>query len=116
MPKYPALSEAPSRTTRFPSPWSPRSQPDLALARQAAADAKRYQNLVAPGDVSRSAFERARTQQYEAALNGARQSWGAVENSQASLAGVTSQLAQPEKGLADTTIRAPFDGAPVQGR
>jgi multidrug efflux pump subunit AcrA (membrane-fusion protein) len=94
-----------------------------ALARQAAADAKRYENLVASGDVSRSAFERARTQQetadaqvnaarqqYEAALNGARQSWGAVENSQASLEGVTSQLAQAEKGLADTTIRAPFDG------
>ena len=94
-----------------------------ALARQAAADAKRYENLVASGDVSRSAFERARTQQetaeaqanaarqqYEATLNGARQSWGAVENSQASLAGVRSQLAQAEKALTDTTIRAPFDG------
>jgi multidrug efflux pump subunit AcrA (membrane-fusion protein) len=94
-----------------------------ALARQAAADAKRYQNLVASGDVSRSAFERARTQQetadaqvnaarqqYEATLNGARQSWGAVENSQASLEGIRAQLAQAEKGLADTTIRAPFDG------
>src|SRR5450759_80939 len=90
---------------------------------QATADAKRYENRVASGDVSRSAFERARTQQetaeaqanaarqqYEAALNGARQSWGAVENAQASLAGVTSQLAQAEKGLADTTIHAPFDG------
>lgn len=94
-----------------------------AQARQAAADAKRYENLVASGDVSRSAFERARTQQetaeaqanaakqqYEAALNGARQGWGAVENSQASLDGVASLLAQAEKGLADTTIRAPFDG------
>jgi multidrug efflux pump subunit AcrA (membrane-fusion protein) len=94
-----------------------------ALARQAAADAKRYQNLVESGDVSRSAFERERTQQetaeaqanaarqqYEATLNGARQSWGAVENSQASLEGIRAQLAQAEKGLADTTIRAPFDG------
>jgi multidrug efflux pump subunit AcrA (membrane-fusion protein) len=94
-----------------------------ALARQAAADAKRYENLVASGDVSRSAFERARTQQetaeaqanaarqqYEATLNAARQSWGAVENSQASLEGMRAQLAQAEKGLADTTIRAPFDG------
>jgi multidrug efflux pump subunit AcrA (membrane-fusion protein) len=94
-----------------------------ALARQAAADAKRYENLVASGDVSRSAYERARTQQetaeaqanaarqqYEATLNGARQSWGAVENSQASLEGIRAQLAQAEKGLADTTIRAPFDG------
>jgi multidrug efflux pump subunit AcrA (membrane-fusion protein) len=94
-----------------------------ALARQAAADAKRYENLVASGDVSRSAFERARTQQetaeaqtnaarqqYEATLNGARQSWGAVENSQASLEGIRAQLAQAQKGLADTTVRAPFDG------
>jgi multidrug efflux pump subunit AcrA (membrane-fusion protein) len=94
-----------------------------ALARQAAADAKRYENLVASGDVSRSAFERARTQQetaeaqanaarqqYEATLNAARQSWGAVENSQASLEGIRAQLAQAKKGLADTTIRAPFDG------
>ena len=94
-----------------------------AQARQAAADAKRYENLVATGDVSRSAYERARTQQetadaqanaarqqYEAMLNGARQGWGAVENSQAMLEGARAQLAQAEKGLADTTIRAPFDG------
>lgn len=94
-----------------------------AQARLAAADAKRYENLVATGDVSRSAFEKARTQQetadaqtnaakqqYEAALNGARQSYGAVETSQASLEGMRSQLAQAEKGVADTTIHAPFDG------
>jgi len=94
-----------------------------AQARLAAADAKRYENLVKTGDVSRSAFEKARTQQetadaqvnaarqqYEAALNGARESYGAVETSQASLEGMRAQLAQAEKGLADTTIRAPFDG------
>ena len=94
-----------------------------AQAKLAAADAKRYENLVATGDVSRSAFEKARTaqetaeaqanaanQQYEAALNGARQSWGAVENSQASLEAVRAQLAQAEKALADTTIQAPYDG------
>jgi multidrug efflux pump subunit AcrA (membrane-fusion protein) len=94
-----------------------------AQARLAAADAKRYENLVATGDVSRSAYEKARTaqetaeaqanaarQQYEAALNGARQSHAAMETSQASLDGVRSQLAQAEKALADTTIRAPYDG------
>jgi multidrug efflux pump subunit AcrA (membrane-fusion protein) len=94
-----------------------------AQAKLAAADAKRYQNLVATGDVSQSAFERARTQQetadaqasaarhnYEATLNSARQNWGAVESSQASLENFRAQLAQAEKGLADTTIRAPFDG------
>ncbi|HEV2448037.1 MAG TPA: efflux RND transporter periplasmic adaptor subunit [Candidatus Sulfopaludibacter sp.] len=94
-----------------------------AQAKMAAADAKRFESLVATGDVSRSAYEKARTaqetaeaqahaasQQYEAALNGARMSWGAVETSQASLAGVRAQLAQAEKALQDTTIRAPYDG------
>jgi len=94
-----------------------------AQARLAGADAKRYENLVATGDVSRSAFEKAHTtqetaeaaanaarQQYEAAANAARQNWGAVENSQAGLESVRAQLAQAEKALADTTIRAPFDG------
>jgi multidrug efflux pump subunit AcrA (membrane-fusion protein) len=94
-----------------------------AQARLAAADAKRYENLVTTGDVSRSAFEKARTQQetadaqanaarqqYEGALNAARQSYGAVETSQASLEGMRAQLAQAQKGVADTTIHAPFDG------
>lgn len=94
-----------------------------AQARQAAADAKRYENLVSTGDVSRSAFEKVRTQQetadaqanaarqqYEAALNGARQSWDAVGTSQAGLESMRAALAQAEKGLADTTIHAPFDG------
>jgi len=94
-----------------------------AQARLAAADAKRYENLVATGDVSRSAYDRIHTQQetadalanaahqqYEAALNGARQGFGAVESTQAGLAAARAQLSQAEKGLADTTIRAPFDG------
>jgi multidrug efflux pump subunit AcrA (membrane-fusion protein) len=94
-----------------------------AQARLAAADAKRYENLVASGDVSRSAYDKAHTQQetadaqanaarqqYEAAMNGARQGFGAVEAAQAALAAAQSQLAQAEKGLADTTIHAPFDG------
>ena len=94
-----------------------------AQAKLAAADATRYANLVATGDVSRSAYEKARTQQetadaqansakqqYEATVNAARQSSEAVSTSQASLEGVKAQLAQAEKGVADTTIRAPFDG------
>ncbi len=94
-----------------------------AQARLAAADATRYANLVATGDVSRSAYEKAHTQQetaeaqsnaawqqYEAASNAARQSSEAVSTSQASLENVKAQLAQAEKGVADTTIRAPFDG------
>jgi multidrug efflux pump subunit AcrA (membrane-fusion protein) len=95
----------------------------LAQSRLAAADAKRYENLVASGDVSRSAYDKAHTQQetaeaqanaarqqYEAALNAARQGYGAVETSQASVEAARAQLAQAQKALADTTIRAPFDG------
>jgi len=98
-------------------------QSALAQARLAAADAQRYANLVATGDVSKSAYEKARTQQetaeaqansarqqYEAAVNGARQSNEMISTSQATLDGVKAQLAQAEKGVADTTIRAPFDG------
>jgi RND family efflux transporter MFP subunit len=94
-----------------------------AQAKLAAADAQRYANLVATGDVSRSAAEKARTQQdtaeaqanaarqqYEATVNAARQSNEMITTSEASLEGVRAQLAQAEKGLADTTIRAPFDG------
>ena len=94
-----------------------------AQARLAAADAQRYANLVASGDVSRSAFEKARTQQetaeaqanaskqqWEAALNGARQNYQVLSSSQSSLDAVNAQVAQAEKGLADTYIRAPFDG------
>lgn len=94
-----------------------------AQAKLAAADAKRYANLVATGDVSQSAYEKARTQQetaeaqenaarqqYEAAANNARQSFEMVSTSQASLESMKAQLAQAEKALADTTIRAPFDG------
>jgi multidrug efflux pump subunit AcrA (membrane-fusion protein) len=94
-----------------------------AQAKLAAADAQRYANLVASGDVSRSAFEKARTQQetadaqanathqqLEGALNAARQSYQGISSSEASLDAVSAQVAQAEKGLADTYIRAPFEG------
>jgi multidrug efflux pump subunit AcrA (membrane-fusion protein) len=114
--------------------YDPNALPEVAAARAtyesaqaqaklAAADSRRYENLVATGDVSRSAFDKAHTQQetaeaqanaarqqYEAMLNLARQSWNVVENSQAGLQSAKAQLAQAEKALADSTIRAPFDG------
>src|SRR5579883_2948767 len=94
-----------------------------AQAKLAAADSQRYANLIATGDVSKSAYEKARTQQetaeaqvnaakqqYEAAVNTARQSYEVISTSRASLDSVKAQLAQAQKGLDDTTIRAPFDG------
>lgn len=95
----------------------------LAQARLAAADAKRYASLVQTGDVSRSTYDKARTQQetaeaqanavkqqYETALNLARQNYRGIEFAQASLEAAKSQLAQAQKAFDDTTIRAPFDG------
>lgn len=94
-----------------------------AQAKLAAADAQRYANLVATGDVSRSAYEKIHTQQetaeaqvkaarqqYEAAANGARQSFEMISTSTASMESMKAQLSMAEKALADTTIRAPFDG------
>jgi multidrug efflux pump subunit AcrA (membrane-fusion protein) len=129
-----SVRQAQSRIGWTTGSFDPASVPEVAAAlanyqsaqaqaKMAAADSQRYANLVATGDVSRSAFEKARTQQetadaqanasrqqYEAAANGARQSYEVISTSQASLDSVKAQLAQAEKGLADTTIRAPFDG------
>ncbi len=98
-------------------------QSAMASARLAAAEAKRYENLVRSGDVSQSAYEKYKTQQetaeaaansarrqYEAQVNAAQQNFRAIEAAQASLAAAESQLAQAQKGLEDTAIRAPFDG------
>ena len=94
-----------------------------AQAKMSAADAKRYANLVATGDVSQSAYEKARTQQetaeaqanaarqnFDAAQNAAKQSYQVVATSAASLDSAKAQLAQAQKAFDDTTIRAPYDG------
>jgi RND family efflux transporter MFP subunit len=95
----------------------------LAQQRLAQADAKRYENLVNSGDVSRSAYDKARTQvetadaqvnasrqQYEGTLNAARQNYQGVATQEAGQLGTRAQLAMAEKVLADTQVRAPFAG------
>lgn len=95
----------------------------VAQSKLAEADSQRYANLVASGDVSKSNYEKFRTQaetakalanaareQYEAQMNGARQSYQAVVTSEASLNGVKAQLALAKKAVEDNIIRAPFDG------
>jgi multidrug efflux pump subunit AcrA (membrane-fusion protein) len=94
-----------------------------AQAKFSEADAQRYQNLVKTGDVSHSAFEKARTQadtaqaqansarqQYEATLNAARQNYQGVMTAQASLSGAHTQTELALKAVEDTLIRAPFAG------
>jgi len=98
-------------------------QSAAASSKLAAADAKRYENLFKSGDVSESAYEKAKTQQetaeaaansarklYEAQVNAAQQNYRAIEAAQASLSASESQYAQAQKALEDTSIRAPFDG------
>jgi multidrug efflux pump subunit AcrA (membrane-fusion protein) len=95
----------------------------LAQSKLASADAKRYANLIASGDVSQSVYDQKKTQadtaaaqanqarqQYEGAVNSAKLNFHALGSSQASLDAMRAQVDQAEKGLADTTIRAPFDG------
>ncbi len=95
----------------------------VAQATLAEADAQRYENLIQTGDVSRSAYEKARTaadtaraqansahQQYEAAVNSARQNYQGVMTAQASLSGTHVQTAMARKAVEDTLIRAPFPG------
>jgi RND family efflux transporter MFP subunit len=98
-------------------------QSAMATAKLAAADAGRYENLVKSGDVSKSAYEKFKTQQetaeamanssrkqYEAQVNAAQQNFRAIEAAQASLTAFESQLAQAQKALEDTNVHAPFDG------
>jgi RND family efflux transporter MFP subunit len=59
-------------------------------------------------DQARTRAESARAQ-YDAALNGAQQSWAALAAAQA-------QAGLAQKGMADAVIRAPFDGAIAERR
>ena len=87
------------------------------------ADAARYAELFKSGDVSRSIYEKyksdadsaraqaeAAKQQYEAALNTARQGFQGVGSAQAALASARAQLAIAQKAVDDTVVRAPFAG------
>ena len=89
----------------------------------ADADAARYAELFKSGDVSRSIYEKyksdadsaraqaeAAKQQYEAALNAARQGFQGVGSAQAALASARAQLAIAQKAVEDTIVRAPFAG------
>jgi RND family efflux transporter MFP subunit len=94
-----------------------------AQAKLAQADAARYENLINSGDVSRSAYDRARTaadtaqaqanaarQQFEATQNNAKQNYQGVATQEASLDGIRAQVALARKALVDVDIRAPFAG------
>jgi len=81
----------------------------------AVDDAERTKKLYESGSVAQSAWDQARTRaeqaraQYESAYNGAMQAY-------AGLAAAQSQANLARKNVADTSIRAPFDGAIAEKR
>lgn len=95
----------------------------VAQAKNSEADAQRYASLIKTGDISQSAYDKARTQAdtakeqtnsarqlYEAAINSARQNFQGVINAQASLGYARAQTAIAQKAVDDTIIKAPFAG------
>jgi multidrug efflux pump subunit AcrA (membrane-fusion protein) len=99
--------------------FDPAQVPDVRAAKEAmdyaVADADRTKQLVESGTTSQAAWDQARTTaeqrkaQYDAALANAKQSW-------ASLAGAQAASGLASKQVADSTIRAPFDGSVAEKR
>ncbi len=94
-----------------------------AQARLAETNARRYAKLVETGDVARSVYDEAcaqaetsraqanaARQQYEAAINTARQNFQGVAAAQAALEGARAQTSIARKELGDTIVEAPFAG------
>ena len=94
-----------------------------AELRLAEANEKRYRALVETGDVALSIYDQYRTQrdtararlnaarqQFEAAVNTARQSNQAIQTAQAGVESARAQVAIAQKAVADAIIRAPYAG------
>jgi multidrug efflux pump subunit AcrA (membrane-fusion protein) len=94
-----------------------------AQAKLAEANAERYASLVRTGDVSQMTYDQARAQavsaraqanaarqNYELAMNVARQGNVGIAAAQAQLESARSQVGLARKALNDTTITAPFSG------
>ncbi len=95
----------------------------LAELRLAEANEKRYRELVETGDVSLTVYDQYRTQrdtararvnnarqQFDAAVNTARQSNQAVQSAEAAVESARSQSAIAQKAVTDATVRAPYAG------
>jgi multidrug efflux pump subunit AcrA (membrane-fusion protein) len=110
---------------RVPEVQAAQAAYESAKARNtlAEAEAARYAELFKSGDVSRSTYDKynidadsakaqaeAAKQQYDAALNTARQGFQGVGAAQAALTSARAQLAIAQKGVDDAVVRAPFAG------
>lgn len=98
-------------------------QQALAEQKQAEANERRYRDLVESGDISMVNYETYRTardtaraksnaakQTMDAAVNAAKQSNQAIVSARANVEAAQTQVAEAQKAIADTVIRAPFAG------
>lgn len=102
-----------------PKGIDPDQVPEVRAAKQsmelAKSEAERVKQLYDQGAVPQSTWDAARTQaqnataQYEAAVNG-------IRATVASLTSAQAQAGLASKAVADTTVRAPFDGAVAEKR
>ena len=93
-----------------PRPRQSRARPAIARpADAAAAQGLRHRAAGRSGDAPRATTRRV-ARQAEAQSSGANQVIGTLETRRAQLAAAQATLALAERDLADTVVRAPFDG------
>ena len=100
--------------------FSPEQIADVRSARVALELAekqlRRFERLVETGDVSRSAYDQQKAQrdqlqqQYDVALEQARQNYAAIETARASVASAKTQIESSRKAIADAVVTAPISG------
>ncbi|MFN2454127.1 MAG: efflux RND transporter periplasmic adaptor subunit [Pyrinomonadaceae bacterium] len=77
---------------------------------------RRFERLVATGDVSRSAYDQQKAQrdqlqqQVEVAVTAARQNYAAVQTAQATVTAAQTQIDQARKNIRDAVVTAPISG------
>jgi multidrug efflux pump subunit AcrA (membrane-fusion protein) len=77
---------------------------------------RRFERLIESGDVSRSSYDQQKAQrdqlqqQYEAALQAARQNFAGIATARATAQAAEAQVAQARKAIADVVVVAPFSG------
>ncbi len=95
------------------STFNPEEQPEVRLAKAsadlAAANLRRTQDLYAKKVISTEAYDQTRTE-YELATQRYRQALLLIKQATQACKTAMTKLAILEKAVADTTIRAPFDG------
>jgi multidrug efflux pump subunit AcrA (membrane-fusion protein) len=77
---------------------------------------RRFERLIESGDVSRASYDAQRSQrdqlqqQYEAALQAARQNYAGIATARAAANAAEAQVAQARKAVADVAVYAPISG------